>query len=289
MSLIYPSAGPESAQVLLENGFTCIKTASFEEEIRSILAGMTLLTEDARLGESLGKLIVGKDEIGQSYDAGLWERDDGREHKFFFHYIPELDSRLRNMPSELRTFGEACSSLTDQIHRLVLVLAKTIDTLNAQAAGAGSYREPIAPLIARGIKVLRLLRYLPREPRTARTFDATPHFDRSGISARAWESRPRTILYDKTGVPVPASAVPDGNRFDDVLVFPGEKFMAVTDGTFGDIGMHAVQDAHPESPENRFAVVLFQHLVLNAVATAWLRQHQPRLEQLEQACKLQAA
>lgn len=281
-AIIMPRARTSAlAGSIAQHGFAYRQTARFTAEKDTIIAGMRLLTEDAGLAATFAARASVPDPFDPEYkfDTGLWTRQDEHEEKYFFHCIPELDARVHDPPAALREFCEACTSLGDRAHQHAIRIAR---------AFGGDMHEKVA----RGIVVTRVLRYHRHGIRrfmSKPVFDAKPHFDRDAFTVRWYESRPRTIMYDRDACPLPAACVPDGTATNAALIFPGQKFAAITRGTYGKIGVHAVIDADPDATTDRYAIVSFVHAACDEDDIAWWAKHKPSYESFEEDCRQRAA
>lgn len=262
-------------------GFAYRETTWFTAEKDAIIAGMRLLTEDERLAASFAAHAPQRDPFDSAYkfDVGLWLREDTHEAKYFFHCIPALDERVRDPPAELRAFCDACIHLGERAHQYAVWIA-------------GAFGSSMREKVVRGIVVTRVLRYHRHSTRrivSEPVFDATPHFDRDAFSIRWYETRPRTVMYDSDARPLPAACVPDGTATNAALIFPGQKFAAITCGKYGKIGVHAVVDAEPDATTDRYAIVSFVHAECDRNDIAWWAQYKPSYEQFEEVCRRHAA
>lgn len=269
------------ADSIAQHGFAYMQTASFAVEKGAIIEGMRLLTEDARLAAFFAAHAPEQDQFDPAYkfDVGLWLRQDTHEEKYFFHCMPALDSRVHDPPAALKAFCDACIRLGERAHQRAIRIA-------------GSFGPDMRRKVEQGVVVTRVLRYHRHAIRIARiepVFDATPHFDRDAFTIRWYESRPRTILYDRDAQPLPSARVPDGTATNAALVFPGQKFAAITCGAYGKIGVHAVVDADRAAIKDRFAIVSFVHAKTDKDDCAWWCENKANYEAFEELCRTHAA
>lgn len=183
-------------------------------------------------------------------DNGLSERgvNDGKDHKFFFHYRNCLIEQLIGAGINIEPHQEFFKSAQRLYNSLASYAEDVLINLDKQLPGYDFHER----LIAREVQlrhVLRLLYYEPNHENMARIHD-----DRDGITFAVAESRPGLLFENENILYTPAE--------NKILVFNGLKAELHTDGKLKSM-RHYVKNLVLHEP--RWAIVFFTHYHIDAL------------------------
>ena len=245
---------------LLQQGSATIEMPKgfLAKHVPIILDGMRRMTDDPELHKVFAATVIGHDEAGNDYDAGLWHKiGDSGDIKHFFHDW-SIDHPLREhwmqQPS-FEAFFASCEAVGALSKEIILSFARAIDELDRSK---GNYCG-LAEAVTRGSWVLRCLRYPPRMDALP---DAKVHFDRAFGTVHLYGSDQGLMIFDREYHPHLAHSETSFNLANVML---GKKFAAITNGRYGLGTLHGVRRKDRTSEKNiddRSVLVVFIHGVL---------------------------
>lgn len=177
-------------------------------------------------------------------DSGLSERgvDDGKDHKFFFHFRPCLMDQLHGAGLNLEPHLEFLNTAHELYKRLGKKAEEVLSDMDTQLPGYDFYdrlmeREPELRY------TLRFLYYKPGHEEMAQLHD-----DRSSLTFAVAESRPGLYFQNENNLYMP--------KEDQILAFNGLKAELHTNGKLKSM-RHYVRNL--VFSESRWAIVFFIH------------------------------
>lgn len=189
--------------------------------------------------------------------AGNIDRDG--ELKDVFHHVAFAHNPSALAPAT--PFIRALNALGMEGLRASLTLAKNLDRL---------YGLNLSPFIANGFAIVRVIRYHGGHPVAARQ-----HVDRAAFTFHVHAThRGLQIWCGGHWISVNECSL------QEIAVFLGEKFVALTGGRFGLGTLHGVQRVE-RIDEDRLAIIIFVHPAGTQEHARWLLSNRSRIEVFE--------
>lgn len=263
----------------LVNGFLQIEydPSVLAQKVPVIIDGMTRMI-DGEDRDTFAADVFGHDELGWKRDSGLYRRSE-REQKWFFHCFKETCDRMRARGAPITEYGDFFMAMDDLNHRgleLARVLAQMFDEYHT---AIGRTMPSLTDAYVNGYCLTRGVRYLKRDKGKA---DATAHFDRTGITAHWWGSRPGLIVVDAQG----AQHRIRETDYENICLFAGKKFGGITNYAYGNGTLHGVVDSarNAGAKSDRFAIISFTHPTLTAEEASRVLAREPLCAEIEKNC-----